>query len=57
MNFYGDDAAIETFFDQLRAGTAKPSIIWIAGNQASNDLSANGAQRPSPTTPPPSVTS
>ncbi len=42
VNYFPDDAAINGFFDALRAGTAKPSIIWIAGDGASNDLGSNG---------------
>ena len=42
VHYYAGDADINSFFDQLRAGTVKPSIIWIAGDNASNDLSANG---------------
>lgn len=42
VSYYADDAAIGAFFDALRAGTLKPSIIWIAGDNASNDLGSNG---------------
>lgn len=42
VHYYPGDTEIESFFDALRAGTVNPSIIWIAGNDASNDLSSNG---------------
>ena len=36
---YRDGApAIEAFFNELRAGKARPAIIWIAGDGANNDL-------------------
>ncbi len=42
VNYHPGDTEIETFFDDLRAGTVNPSIIWIAGDDASNDLGSNG---------------
>ena len=43
VSYHAGDVAIEAFFDDLRAGTVKPSIIWIAGDNAFNDLSDGGA--------------
>lgn len=38
VNYYNGDTAMNQFFADLAASTANPSIIWIAGDQASNDL-------------------
>ena len=38
VTYYDGAAAIEAFFTSLRAGTAKPAIVWVAGTDASNDL-------------------
>jgi hypothetical protein len=38
VTYYDGAAAINQFFNLLRAGTAKPAIIWIAGNESINDL-------------------
>lgn len=42
VTYYDGGTAIDQFFVALRAGTAKPAIIWIAGTDSSNDL--NGAE-------------
>ena len=41
VTYHDGATAIEQFFTDLRAGTAKPAIIWIAGNGATNDLDAS----------------
>lgn len=38
VTYYDGGPAIQQFFADLRAGTAKPAIIWIAGNGSTNDL-------------------
>ncbi len=38
VTYYDTGAEIEAFFAALEAGTADPAIIWIAGDDASNDL-------------------
>ena len=44
VNYYNSAAEINGFFNSLAAGTARPKIVWIAGNGASNDLSETGCQ-------------
>lgn len=39
VTYYEGAAAIQGFFNALVSGAAKPRIIWIAGDDASNDLS------------------
>ena len=39
VTYYEGAAAIQGFFDALNSGTTNPRIIWIAGDDASNDLS------------------
>jgi uncharacterized repeat protein (TIGR01451 family) len=39
VTYYEGTAAINGFFSALAAGTVKPKIIWVAGDEASNDLS------------------
>ncbi len=38
VNYYDGATAITTFFNALAAGTANPRIIWLPGNEATNDL-------------------
>lgn len=38
VTYYNDEAGIRDFFAKLAAGTVQPRIIWIAGDDASNDL-------------------
>lgn len=38
VDYYNGADAINGFFTSLAAGTATPRIVWIAGNDASNDL-------------------
>ncbi len=38
VNYYDGDTAINQFFTDLAAGTVNPSILWIAGTDAPNDL-------------------
>lgn len=45
VTYYNGGPAMEAFFDALRAGTANPAIIWIAGDDASNDLSDDTTER------------
>jgi hypothetical protein len=42
VTYYNGSAAIDQFFDDLRAGTATPAIVWIAGDGAYNDLADSG---------------
>ena len=42
VTYYEGAAAIQGFFDALKSGAAGPRIIWIAGDDASNDLSDPG---------------
>ena len=42
INYYDGDAAIDAFFAQLEAGTARPKIVWLAGDGAANDYSESG---------------
>lgn len=44
VDFYNGAAAIDAFFGSLASGQVNPAIIWLAGEEASNDLdSAEGA--------------
>jgi hypothetical protein len=44
VDYRNGEAAIRQFFLDLAAGTAKPAIIWIAGDGANNDIdSCSGA--------------
>ena len=43
VTYHDGGPAIDAFFAALRAGTAKPAIIWIAGDGATNDLDATEA--------------
>ncbi len=43
INYYDGDAAIDAFFAQLEAGTARPKIVWLAGEGAANDYTESGA--------------
>jgi uncharacterized repeat protein (TIGR01451 family) len=38
VTYYNGEDAIRRFFTELDEGTAKPRIVWIAGDGASNDL-------------------
>ena len=38
VTYYNGEAAINGFFSALTAGTTNPAIIWIAGDNAGNDL-------------------
>ena len=38
VNYYEGPAAIQGFFDDLAGGTVNPAIIWIAGDEADNDI-------------------
>ena len=38
VNYYDGATAITSFFNALAGGTANPRIIWLAGNEATNDL-------------------
>jgi hypothetical protein len=38
VTYHDGAAAINSFFSRLAAGTASPRVIWIAGNEAWNDL-------------------
>ncbi len=45
VTYYNGGASILQFFTDLRGGLARPSIIWIAGTDASNDLAdSSGAE-------------
>ncbi len=44
VTYYNGGPAIEGFFDALRAGTTNPAIIWIAGDDGSNDLSDDSTE-------------
>jgi LPXTG-motif cell wall-anchored protein len=39
VTYYNGGANITAFFSSLRAGLTNPAIIWISGDDASNDLS------------------
>lgn len=41
VTFYDGPDAINEFFAAVRAGTANPRIVWIAGNGAGNDLDSD----------------
>ncbi|TXL63505.1 hypothetical protein [Zeimonas arvi] len=44
VNYYDGSASIDGFFTSLAAGTVKPTVMWLAGTGASNDLdSSEGA--------------
>jgi hypothetical protein len=43
VTYYDTAAEINSFFDSLAAGTADPAVIWIAGDDASNDLCCDPA--------------
>src|SRR5687767_11369193 len=42
ITYYDGDAAINDFFNKLRAGQTRPKIIWLAGSEAENDFSESG---------------
>jgi hypothetical protein len=42
ITYYDGDAAINDFFNKLRAGQVRPKIIWLAGSEADNDFSESG---------------
>lgn len=44
VTYYNGGPAIVGFFNALRAGTVNPAIIWIAGDNASNDLSDDSTE-------------
>lgn len=39
VTYYNGGPTITAFFNSLRAGQTNPAIIWISGDDASNDLS------------------
>lgn len=39
VTYYEGGPAITQFFNDLAAGTVNPSVIWVSGNGAGNDLS------------------
>jgi hypothetical protein len=46
VTYYNGDTAINQFFTDLAGGSANPSIIWISGDGASNDLSDGPGNEP-----------
>jgi hypothetical protein len=42
ITYYDGEAALNDFFNKLKAGQVRPKIIWIAGNGADNDFSESG---------------
>lgn len=40
VTFYDGATAISSFFSALAAGTVNPRVIWLAGDEATNDLDA-----------------
>ena len=40
INYYDGAAGIDDFFAKLARGQVRPRMIWIAGSEASNDLSS-----------------
>jgi uncharacterized repeat protein (TIGR01451 family) len=46
VTYYNGEAAINSFFAALNSGGTNPKIIWIAGDDASNDLSDGPGDEP-----------
>jgi uncharacterized repeat protein (TIGR01451 family) len=46
VTYYNGATAIDDFFAALAAGTANPRIIWIAGDDSSNDIGDTGCSGP-----------
>ncbi|MDQ4041325.1 MAG: hypothetical protein M3141_06205, partial [Actinomycetota bacterium] len=42
VTYHDGTAAIQSFFNRLKAGQVRPRIIWIAGSEATNDLAFCG---------------
>ena len=42
VTYYDGEAAINDFFNKLRAGQTRPKIVWLAGSEADNDFSESG---------------
>ena len=44
--YHNDAAGINQFFADLASGAARPKIIWVSGDNASNDLGDTGCEGP-----------